>query len=273
MKYMLMRKADVETENGELPSEQLLQAMADYNERLMQAGVFVTGDGLRPSREGCRIEFRGGEPKVVNGPFTQPSELLAGYSVLEVDSLEEAIAWAKQWPPEDADGNVTLELRRYFALEDFDPSEALEKHRSLDRLPSAVDVYLAFPGNCREAMRFYAEVFGGQLEAMLTFGETPTAAEMPPEMQDQIAHASLNLRGRRLMASDAPGDQYQPPQGAHIHLQYDDVTEAERVFKRLSEGGSVTMPFEQTFWAYRFGMPTDRFGVHWMVSCDLKACL
>ncbi len=121
MKYMMMRKADADTERGVLPSQEILQAMADYNERLMQAGVFVNGNGLRPSSEGCRVEFHNGAPLVTTGPFDHTGELLAGYSILEVDSLEEAIAWAKQWPREDAGGNTTLELRRYFAMEDFNP--------------------------------------------------------------------------------------------------------------------------------------------------------
>ena len=101
MKYMLMRKADADTENGVMPTDDLLQAMADYNERMTQAGVFTGGDGLWPTREGCRIQFRNGEPTVINGPFEQTSELLAGYSVLEVDSFEDAIAWAKESPHPD----------------------------------------------------------------------------------------------------------------------------------------------------------------------------
>jgi len=272
MKYMLMRKADTDTENGVMPTEDILQAMADYNDRMTRAGIFISGEGVRPSREGCRIEFRNGEPIVTKGPFEQTSELLAGYSVLEVDSLEEGIAWAKQWPPEDADGNVTLELRRYFTLEDFAPSPALDQHRAQERLPREMNVHVAFAGNCREAMAFYADVTGGHLESMLTYGETPAAAEVAPELHDRIIHASLNLRGRRLMGADMAGDCYQAPQGAQIHLNYDDPAQAERVFQAFCEGGTVIMPYEETFWAHRFGMVTDRFGVQWMISAELEHC-
>ncbi len=272
MKYMLMRKADTDTENGTLPTEEVLQAMAEYNERMTRAGVFTGGDGLRPTREGCRIQFRNGEPTVINGPFENTSELLAGYSVLEVDSLEDAIAWAKQWPREDAGGNVTLELRRYFTLEDFEPSPALEKHRSQEKLPREMNVHVAFGGNCREAMEFYAEVTAGNLEAMITYGETPAAADVPAEMHDRIVHSSLNIRGRRLMGADMAGDCYQPPQGAQIHLEYASIEQAERVFRALSEDGTVIMPFEQTFWAHRFGMTKDRFGVQWMISNEIEQC-
>jgi len=271
VRYMLIRKADADTENAVLPTEEVLQAMADYNERMMQAGVFVSGDGIRPTREGCRIRFRNGEPSVVHGPFEPAAEQLAGYSILEVDSLEEAIAWAREWPREDVD--ATLELRRYFTLEDFEPSAALDQHRSQERLPREMNVHVCFAGNCREAMRFYADVTGGHLEALLTVGETPAAEEFPPERQDDIIHASLNLRGRRLMGADMSGDCYQQPRGSQVHLEYESPEEAERVFTALARGGEVIMPFEQTFWAHRFGMTRDRYGIQWMISCQLQQCL
>ncbi|WP_163576466.1 YciI family protein [Halomonas faecis] len=270
MRYMLMRKADEATEAGELPSQEVLEAMADYNRRLDEAGLFVTGDGLRPSREGCRIERRGGELLVTDGPFVETKELLAGYTVLEADSLETAIEWARQWPRED--GDVTLELRRYFSLEDFEPGHGLDKHLDQARLPSELNVHLCFPGNCREAMAFYAEVTGGRLEALVTYGETPAARDTPSELHDRIIHASLNVRGRRLMGADMAGDCYQAPQGAQVHLEYEALEQAEAVFQRLAEGGQVTMPFDATFWARGFGMATDRFGVHWMIGCQTGRC-
>lgn len=272
MKYMLMRKADSDTEKGTLPTEILLQKMADYNERMIRAGVFMDGDGLRPTSEGCRIRFSNGEPTVTHGPFEHTSELLAGYSVLEVDSLEEAITWAKQWPREDAGGNAVLELRRYFTLEDFEPSAPLERHSAQQRLPREVNVHVAFPGSCREAMEFYAEVTGGHLEAMLTYGETPAAKDVPEDMHNRIIHSSLNLRGRRLMGADMAADCYQMPQGVQVHLEYEDIKHGEQVFRQLAEGGTVIMPFEQTFWAQRFGMATDRFGIQWMISSQLEQC-
>ncbi|KGE78207.1 YciI family protein [Halomonas salina] len=270
MRYMLMRKADAATEEGVLPSQELLQAMGDYNERMIRAGVFVTGDGLRPSREGCRIAFRDGEPRVTEGPFSATDELLAGYTVLEVDSLEEAVEWARDWPRED--GDVTLELRRYFTFEDFAPGAGLQRHAAQARMPRGLQVHLSFPGSCREAMAFYAEVTGGHLEAALTYGETPAAKDVPPEWHDRIAHASLNVRGHRLMGADMPGDGDRPPQGAQLFLDYDDVDQAAQVFQRLAEGGQVLMPFEATFWARGFGMVSDRFGVQWMVATPSDQC-
>ncbi len=270
MKYMMMRKADEDTERGVLPSDAMLQAMANYNERMVRAGVFVTGDGLRPSSEGCRVEFHDGEPVVTDGPFAETKALLAGYTVLDVESLEEAIHWARQWPPEDDGGNVRLELRRYFTMEDFDPGPGVEHHRRHDRLPAEVNVHVAFAGNCREAMTFYADLTGGHLEAMVTFGETPAAAAVCEDWHDRIIHAAVNIRGRRLMGADMRSDCYQPPRGVQIHLEYEQAAQAETVFRRLLDGGTQIMPFERTFWAEGFGMVTDRFGVNWMISHGLS---
>lgn len=272
MRFMMMRKADAQTEQGVLPSQELMEAMANYNEQLVRAGVFVTGDGLRPSREGCRLDFHAATPSVIEGPFPATTELLAGYTVIDVDSLEQAIEWAKRWPREDSDGNATLELRRYATMEDFEPGSGLDKHLAQERMPKAVQVHLSFPGSCREAMAFYADVTGGHMEAMLSFGDTPAAGEVPSSCRDQIAHASLNIRGHRVMGADAWGDCYKAPQGAQVFLDYDDTRQASEAFARLADGGEVIMPFEPTFWAKGFGMLTDRFGVQWMLSCSSEEC-
>lgn len=272
MQYMLIRKADSDTENGVLPPETVYRAMLDYNERMIQAGVFLFGNGLRPTGEDCRIEFSNGEATVVRGPFTPTNDQLAGYSVLEVSSLEEAIGWAKQWPREDSDGNVTLELRRYFELEDFAPSELRNRHQRQVQLPVEMNIHLSFPGNCREAMTFYQEVTGGTLEAIITFAETPAATEVPAELGDRIIHASLNIRGRRLMGADMAGDSHQAMQGTCVHLEFDTLERAAQVFDRLQDGGRIIMPFEETFWAQRFGMTTDRFGTHWMIGYGTGKC-
>lgn len=274
MKFMLIRKADEQTEQGVMPSESLLQAMADYNERLMQAGVFVTGDGLKPSSEGYRIEFNEGQARVIEGPLGAPEQLVAGYTVLEVDSPEQAIEWARQWPAEDGAGQARLELRRYFELADFAPSEAIEQHRALGerlaRLPQAVSTHLMFSGNCREALTFYADLMGGQVRAMLPYSGTPMAEEIPESFRDRICHAELVLGAHTIMGADVMPGCYQAPGGHEIALQYDDIAQGEVVFRELEKGGSVRMPFEETFWAQRFGVVVDRFGIGWMVNCGIK---
>lgn len=131
------------------------------------------------------------------------------------------------------------------------------------------DPYLNFDGNCAEAFRFYEQLLGGEIDTMMTHGESPIADQVPPEWHPRIMHASLRLGDALLMASDVPPDRYQPPQGNYVSLAVDEPTEAERVFHALAEGGRVTMPFEKTFWAAGgFGMVIDRFGTPWMINCE-----
>ncbi len=131
-----------------------------------------------------------------------------------------------------------------------------------------VNPYLVFDGRCREAFEFYAPVLGGTIGAMVTHGETPAAAHVPAEWQTAIIHARLDFGERCLMASDAPPDRYAKPQGISVSLGVDDPAEAERIFHALAECGTVQMPIQQTFWATRFGMLVDRFGIPWMVNCE-----
>ncbi|WP_308365231.1 MULTISPECIES: VOC family protein [unclassified Microbulbifer] len=127
--------------------------------------------------------------------------------------------------------------------------------------------YLNFQGNCKEAFEFYAQVLGGEIIAMMTFAEAPPEADISPEARDQVMHAQLKVGEEVFMASDAPNS-YKPAQGMHITIGVDTPEEAERIYKALSKGGEITMPMEETFWAQRFAMFTDRFGTPWMVNCD-----
>lgn len=119
MRFMIIRKADSDTEAEAMPSTELIEQMTSFNERLVAAGVMVGGDGLKSSRHGAKISFSGGKPTVIDGPFAEAKELIAGYTLIEVGSYEEALAWVKQWPPLDGNGNVQLELRQVITAEDF----------------------------------------------------------------------------------------------------------------------------------------------------------
>ena len=114
---MIIRKADKNTEAGVMPGEELLTAMMNYNQDMLKAGVFVTGEGLQPSSKGVRIKFAAGKPTITDGPFAETKELIAGFTMIQVKSREEAIAWVKKWPRED--GEVELELRQVFEVDDF----------------------------------------------------------------------------------------------------------------------------------------------------------
>ena len=128
--------------------------------------------------------------------------------------------------------------------------------------------HLHFKGNCREAFNFYAETFGGRIAFAMTYGESPAAAQTPPEVRDQIIHARLEFGNHAVMGCDAPGERYQKPQGFNVLATVPELPEAERAFTALARDGTVVMPFGPTFWAHGFGMCTDRFGVPWMVNCE-----
>jgi hypothetical protein len=123
MRFMIIRKADAETEAESGPadgvSQELLSQMMSYNEEMAKAGVMLGGDGLMPSSRGFRIKFNGGKPTVIDGPFAEAKELVAGYTLIQVASREEALEWVKKWPPLDGHGEVELELRQIYEAEDF----------------------------------------------------------------------------------------------------------------------------------------------------------
>ncbi len=119
MRFVILRKADSETEASAMPSEQLVTDMMKYNEEMVNAGVMLAGDGLQASSKGARVKFSGGKPKVIDGPFTEAKELIAGFTIINVKSKEEAIAWVKRWPVIDGHGEVDLELRQLYEADDF----------------------------------------------------------------------------------------------------------------------------------------------------------
>ncbi|NOK10740.1 YciI family protein [Corallococcus exercitus] len=119
MRFMIIRRADKDTEAGVLPDEKLLAAMTAYNEEMVKAGVMLQGEGLQPTSKGALVKFTNGKPTIIDGPFTETKELIAGFSIIQVKSRQEALEWLKRWPSLDAGGNVELELRQIFEAEDF----------------------------------------------------------------------------------------------------------------------------------------------------------
>lgn len=128
------------------------------------------------------------------------------------------------------------------------------------------NIYLFFDGECEAAFKFYEQCLGGKIGAMMTYGDAPLCEEIPSEQRDRIMHANLTVGGMVLMGSDTPPDGFKKPQGFSVNLQFDGVVEAERIFEKLSENGTVKMPFQETFWSTRFGMLVDRFGTPWMIN-------
>jgi hypothetical protein len=132
MRFMILVKGNRETEAGVLPEEKLFAAMADYHEELVRAGVLLDASGLQPTSRGIRIKYSKGKRTVVDGPFTEAKEIVAGYTLIQVKSREEALEWAKRFPSphgEDADGEI--EIRQLYELEDLGPSAAVGRFREL----------------------------------------------------------------------------------------------------------------------------------------------
>jgi PhnB protein len=128
--------------------------------------------------------------------------------------------------------------------------------------------YLSFNGNCADAFRFYEKVLGGKISALMTWADTPMAKEVPAETRSQIVHARMQVDDTVLMGGDAPPGRYEAPKGITVTITVEQPAEADRIFAALSEGGTVTMPIQETFWAQRFGMFTDRYGTPWMINCE-----
>lgn len=135
----------------------------------------------------------------------------------------------------------------------------------------SIQPYLSFGGRCEEAIEFYRKALGAELRMMMRFKEAPEPSGMPECFEDKIMHASLQIGDSVLMASDGRCEGPQSFEGFSISIQLPDEAEADRVFAALSEGGLVTMPLEKTFWAPKFGMLQDRFGVGWMINVMPKS--
>jgi hypothetical protein len=134
MRFMMIVKANRDSEAGKMPSEELLTAMGKYNEELMKAGVLVDLSGLQPSSKGARIKFSKGEKTVIDGPFAETKELIGGYWIINVKSRQEAIDWAKRAPApigEKEDGEI--ELRQFYEMEDFIPSESVDRAKEFEK--------------------------------------------------------------------------------------------------------------------------------------------
>ena len=132
----------------------------------------------------------------------------------------------------------------------------------------SLNPYLHFSGQCETAFKFYEKALGGKIESMMTHGESPMADKVSADWRTKIMHARLNVGDGVLMGSDAPPQYYKKPQGFSVSLSLKDPAQAESIFKALSEKGAVEMPLQQTFWAKRFGMCTDQFGIPWMINCE-----
>jgi len=133
MRFMILVKGSKDTEAGVMPKEELFAAMADYHEQLVKAGVLLDASGLQPSSRGWRVKYNGEKRTVVDGPFAETKELIAGYTLIQVKSKEEALEWTRRFPNPMGEGMAAeIEVRQLYELDDFAPSTAVERFREMD---------------------------------------------------------------------------------------------------------------------------------------------
>ena len=126
--------------------------------------------------------------------------------------------------------------------------------------------YLSFKGECEAAFKFYERCLGGHPGELFRYAGTPLAGQVPADWSDKVMHGSITIGGQVLMGGDVAPDRYEEPKGFSLALQIKSTAEAERLFHELAQGGRVVMPLEKTFWAARFGMLVDRFGIPWLIN-------
>jgi uncharacterized glyoxalase superfamily protein PhnB len=248
--------------------------MGRFNEELIEAGIMKSGDGLKPSSAGYRVHFSGQNRSVTDGPFAETKELVAGFWLWEVTSIEEAIDWVKRCPnpmPDDSD----IEIRPLYEMSDFaewDPTGEFVQHeeRLIQKLAmqsSSVAPYLFFSGRCEEALEFYKQAIGAEVSMMMRFNESPDAVPdgmLQPGFENKIMHATFQVGSMSIMASDGCDDKSKF-EGFRLALSLANETDARRIFDALTVGGTVDMPLGPTFWSPCYGMVTDKFNVGWMV--------
>ncbi len=137
-----------------------------------------------------------------------------------------------------------------------------------------LNTYLFFDGNCKDAFEFYRSVFGGEFDTLMTYGDGPPDMEVPDENKDQIMHVSLPVGSSVLMGSDrwyAQPEPFAPGTNFGISILAENPEQSDDLFTKLSDGGTVKMKMEKVFWGAYFGSLTDRFGIDWMINCELPA--
>lgn len=275
MKVMVMVKASPGSEAGKMPSEALMSAMGSFNEALVKAGIMESGDGLKPSSEGYRVRFSGADRTVTKGPFAETNELIAGYWIWEVGSMEEALEWAKKCPNPMEDEESDLEIRPFFSMEDYaewDSTGEFVEHEKMLRnevsmQKALVSNYLFFAGRCEEALNFYKEHLGAKIGACFRFSDSPEPLPeglVQPGFEDKIMHCDFTLCNTKFLASDGCSDA-SPFSGFSLSIGHPEKEEVTRIFNALAEEGEIVMPPGKTFFSPHYGQVKDKFGMQWMV--------
>ncbi len=274
MKVAVFVKATNSSEAGVMPNQQLLEEMGRYNEELFNAGIIRDGAGLQPTSKAVRVRFSGTDRIVIDGPFAETKELVAGYWLWEVPSMTDAVDWLKKCPnpmPEESE----IEIRPLFEAEDFGPELTAEMREQESNFEakvalqkSTVTPYLFFGGRCEEALEFYKAGLGAIVGMVMRFNESPDPTPegmLAPGFENKIMHCEFKVGAMSIMASDGCSEGDANFGGFRLALSVPTAASADLAFNVLAASGKIYMPLSETFWSPRYGMVTDKFGVGWMV--------
>ncbi|MCO8123750.1 YciI family protein [Stieleria sp. TO1_6] len=270
MKVMVLVKANDDSEAGRMPSEQLLTEMGNFNQALAEAGVMRSGEGLHPTSKAKRVACDGHQRVVTDGPFAETKELIAGFWIWEVASMDEAVDWVKKSPFQAGE----IEIRPVFEAEDFGEEFTPELRQQEARVfahamlnGSTTQPYLFFAGRCEEALEFYKQALGANVQMMMRFSDSPDP--LPEGMlqngfENKVMHATFTIGSMTLMGSDGCNDATRFS-GFRLALTVPDENAAHHALDALAAGGTIDMPLQKTFWSPCYGQVTDKFGLGWMV--------
>jgi PhnB protein len=281
MRFIIIVKATKDSEAGVMPPDALISAMADYHQQLTDAGILVDASGLQSSANGWRIQYAGEERTFVDGPFAEAKELVAGYTIIQVSSRDEAIAWTKRFPNPSIDGKQgEIEVRRLFELEDFEPGEGVERFRKIESQKSGgrTETHPQPAKDCPEGMHTVTPhlVCAGAAEAIEFYKMAFSAQELArlPGPDGKIVHAMIRVGDSMIMIADefpemgsfGPKSLNGSPVTIHLYVENVDAF----VARAVEAGAKVTMPVENMFWGDRYGQLEDPFGHHWSVATHLR---
>jgi len=281
MRFMIIVKATKDSEAGVMPTHALISEMADYHQQLTDAGALVDASGLQPSAKGWRIQYAGKESTFVDGPFAEAKELVAGYTIIQVGSRDEAIAWTKRFPNPSIDGKEgEIEVRQLFELEDFEPGEGIERFRKMESQRSNRKTTTSpQPANhCPEGMHTVTPhlVCAGAVQAIEFYKKAFNAQEVArlPGADGKILHAMIRIGDSMVMIVDefpemeslGPKSLKGSPVTIHLYVENVDAF----VSQAVDAGAKISMPVEDMFWGDRYGQIEDPFGHHWSVATHVR---
>jgi uncharacterized glyoxalase superfamily protein PhnB len=275
MRFMVIVKASKNSEAGVLPSRQLLEQMGKFNEELAKAGVLIAGEGLQASSKGARVQFSGAKRTVVDGPFAETKELIAGYWMWRLPSLAAAIEWVKRCPsPHEED--CEIEIRQVFEAEDFGAEFTPELREQEQRVHAQAEV--SQPSSAPGLQRTVTPhlICAGAAEAIEFYKKAFEAVELMrlPGTQGRIMHACIQIGDSPVMLVDempecgALGPKSLRGSPVTVHLNVPDVDRF--VARAVAAGARVTMPVADMFWGDRYGRLEDPFGHQWSVASHVR---